>query len=238
MLRSFEQHAVDLGATVHWGQLNNRSREDIENAYGAEQMGYWRGTLRYLCGAPSVFQTFDNDFCQSHGLEYRSSAREYYKLVRDEFPSGCLHAQDVLKPNDLIAPKPRKPILATKVPPNSFVPDEPGKKAWGSGAMPIDPIFRFPIPAPGPDPDPYAIRVPQRVLDYVSSQQLLEGMQQGALPGKYPPALSPIPQTKVVNEASPLASPNVATGNRLTALSSTDARSLAIPNVTIRRFLK
>lgn len=65
-LIQFEQAAAQRGATVHWGQLNHRSRADVERVF--PRIDTWRTVLARLssAGAPG---TFDNEFCLNHGLE-------------------------------------------------------------------------------------------------------------------------------------------------------------------------
>jgi hypothetical protein len=67
VLTKFEAEAVKLGAKVHWGQLNNLTRADVDVAFPGK-IDTWRATLAQVSsnGSPA---TFDNDFCQSHGLE-------------------------------------------------------------------------------------------------------------------------------------------------------------------------
>ena len=67
VLAQFEAEAASRGATVHWGQLNSRSRADVEAAFPGK-IDRWRATLARLTRGGSL-ATFDNDFCQSHGLE-------------------------------------------------------------------------------------------------------------------------------------------------------------------------
>ena len=52
--------------TVHWGQLNARSPGQVDAAF--PEINTWRSVLARLTmnGKPS---TFDNDFCENHGLE-------------------------------------------------------------------------------------------------------------------------------------------------------------------------
>ena len=66
MLTSFENAAQMLGATVHWGQLNSRSQANVESVFPAIER--WRATLARLSKQGNPY-TFDNDFCNSHGLE-------------------------------------------------------------------------------------------------------------------------------------------------------------------------
>jgi hypothetical protein len=67
VLRAFEAAAADLGATIHWGQLNNRTRADIEVVF-ADTISTWRrGLLR--TSREGALTTFDNDFCSQRGLE-------------------------------------------------------------------------------------------------------------------------------------------------------------------------
>jgi hypothetical protein len=65
-LSLFENAAANLGATVHWGQLNHRTRAEVEAAF--PRINTWRTTLARLSSA-GLLSTFDNDFCMSHGLE-------------------------------------------------------------------------------------------------------------------------------------------------------------------------
>jgi hypothetical protein len=67
VLNTFEQEAAERGATVHWGQMNMRSRADIEAVFPGK-IDLWRATLARIA-ATGKLSTFDNDFCVSHGLE-------------------------------------------------------------------------------------------------------------------------------------------------------------------------
>ena len=51
---------------VHWGQLNARSPAQVEAAF--PKIKRWRSALARL-SAKGKIGTFDNDFCESHGLE-------------------------------------------------------------------------------------------------------------------------------------------------------------------------
>lgn len=67
VLAMFEQQAVDLGATVHWGQLNHRTVADIEAAFPGK-IDRWRAVLARVSVGGSL-ATFDNDYCMLRGLE-------------------------------------------------------------------------------------------------------------------------------------------------------------------------
>ncbi len=67
VLNKFEAEAVKLGAKVHWGQLNNLTRDEVDVAFPGK-IDTWRATLAQI-GSNGSLATFDNDFCQSHGLE-------------------------------------------------------------------------------------------------------------------------------------------------------------------------
>lgn len=79
VLNSFEAEAVRRGGIVHWGQLNSRSRADIEAAFPAT-IGPWRFTLAQL-SANGKLSTFDNDFCRQRGLEVIGTVRKRSKDV-------------------------------------------------------------------------------------------------------------------------------------------------------------
>jgi hypothetical protein len=67
VLNAFELAAAQMGAAIHWGQLNNRMRPDIE-AVWADTIEPWRETLERTAAHGSL-TTFDNAFCQQRGLE-------------------------------------------------------------------------------------------------------------------------------------------------------------------------
>jgi hypothetical protein len=68
ILTSFKTLAVEtFGATLHWGQLNDLSRSDVERSY-PKKIDAWRRVLARLARRGSL-NTFDNSFCSSHGLE-------------------------------------------------------------------------------------------------------------------------------------------------------------------------
>jgi hypothetical protein len=67
VLNAFEAAAAAAGATIHWGQLNNRVTADIEQAF-ATTITRWRIALAQTAAHGSI-STFDNDFCQQRGLE-------------------------------------------------------------------------------------------------------------------------------------------------------------------------
>jgi hypothetical protein len=96
-LRSFEDHAAQLGAAVHWGQWNHRTQQDIEQVFGspsstrptASKIDLWRSTLWHLsAGVPNGLRTFDNDFSLSHGLE---ADRSVAALLSDAFSCDKPH---------------------------------------------------------------------------------------------------------------------------------------------------
>jgi hypothetical protein len=72
VLSAFENetanHVGDDGRlpTVHWGQLNARTAAEVELAF--PKINRWRSDLARLSKNGKA-GTFDNDFCQSHGLE-------------------------------------------------------------------------------------------------------------------------------------------------------------------------
>jgi hypothetical protein len=73
VLKAFEDETANhIGAdgrfpTVHWGQLNSRTAEQIKATFPSK-IDRWRSALARLSanGSPT---TFDNDFCKKHGLE-------------------------------------------------------------------------------------------------------------------------------------------------------------------------
>jgi hypothetical protein len=67
VLNAFEQEAANRGGNVHWGQLNSRSRADVEAAFPGK-IDRWRATLAHV-SKNGKLSTFDNDFCVNHGLE-------------------------------------------------------------------------------------------------------------------------------------------------------------------------
>jgi hypothetical protein len=75
ILAAFELEAANRGAAVHWGQINNRSRPDIEARFPG--IGRWRAALARV-SANGSSGTFDNGFCQQRGLEIYDT-----KLKRD-----------------------------------------------------------------------------------------------------------------------------------------------------------
>jgi hypothetical protein len=72
VLRAFEDESANhVGhdgrlPTVHWGQLNSRTAKQVEATF--PQIRLWRSALARISRKGNRF-TFDNDFCQSHGLE-------------------------------------------------------------------------------------------------------------------------------------------------------------------------
>ncbi len=72
VLSAFEQAAAEAGAAIHWGQLNHRSRADIETVW-ADTITAWRKTLARTSAHGSI-STFDNDFCEQRGLELEGVA--------------------------------------------------------------------------------------------------------------------------------------------------------------------
>ncbi|HEV2424195.1 MAG TPA: DUF5050 domain-containing protein [Terriglobia bacterium] len=72
VLRAFEDETANhVGLdgrlpTVHWGQLNSRSAAQVEATF--PKINVWRSALARL-SRKGKLTTFDNDFCQSHGLE-------------------------------------------------------------------------------------------------------------------------------------------------------------------------
>ena len=67
VLAKFEDEANSRGGTVHWGQLNHRTRPDIEAKYPGK-IQRWREMLARVCKHGST-KTFDNTFCFERGLE-------------------------------------------------------------------------------------------------------------------------------------------------------------------------
>lgn len=65
-LGMMEAEAARRGATVHWGQINNRDFNDTANTY--PKIENWRGALKFIIDGGSP-RTFDNDFCFQRGLE-------------------------------------------------------------------------------------------------------------------------------------------------------------------------
>ena len=85
VLTEFESAAAKYGAAVHWGQMNNRTRPDIEARFPG--IDRWRATLARVSakGSPG---TFDNAFCQQRGLEIYAT-----KIERDlSYLVPLLHA--------------------------------------------------------------------------------------------------------------------------------------------------
>jgi len=74
VLSAFEAAAAQLGAAIHWGQLNNRTRADIESVY-ATSINKWREALVRLASNGNI-DTFDNDFCVQRGLEPEGAKAE------------------------------------------------------------------------------------------------------------------------------------------------------------------
>ena len=74
VLNAFEAAAVELGAAIHWGQLNNRTRPDIEAVF-ADKITAWRQALVRISAAGKS-STFDNDFCAQRGLEPYQNRRK------------------------------------------------------------------------------------------------------------------------------------------------------------------
>jgi hypothetical protein len=74
VLDAFEAETVNhVGAdgrlpTVHWGQRNSRTVAQIEATF--PKLRTWRSVLARFVRRGGD-DTFDNDFCQSHGLEVR-----------------------------------------------------------------------------------------------------------------------------------------------------------------------
>jgi hypothetical protein len=76
VLQAFEDETTNhVGAdgllpTVHWGQVNTRTSAEIDAIFPSK-IARWRSALALLSanGSPT---TFDNDFCQNHGLETSS----------------------------------------------------------------------------------------------------------------------------------------------------------------------
>jgi hypothetical protein len=67
VLKAFEALAASTGATIHWGQLNERTRPDIEGLFGAKLVG-WRQALAFFSKHGNSM-TFSNDFSVERGLE-------------------------------------------------------------------------------------------------------------------------------------------------------------------------
>jgi hypothetical protein len=67
VLAAFELAAAQMGGAIHWGQLNNRVRADIEATF-PDTIGPWRRALARTA-AHGNLATFDNDFCRQRGLE-------------------------------------------------------------------------------------------------------------------------------------------------------------------------
>jgi hypothetical protein len=72
VLRAFEDETANhVGhdgrlPTVHWGQLNSRTAAQVAATF--PKIHVWRSALGRLV-RKGKHHTFDNDFCQSHGLE-------------------------------------------------------------------------------------------------------------------------------------------------------------------------
>jgi hypothetical protein len=67
VLGRFEQLAIKFNAKVHWGQMNDLSRAEVERAFPGK-IDIWRQVLARVSAFGNI-NTFDNDFCVSHGLE-------------------------------------------------------------------------------------------------------------------------------------------------------------------------
>jgi FAD/FMN-containing dehydrogenase len=73
VLGTFEQEANNRGGTVHWGQLNSRTRADVEAKF--PKIHRWRTTLERV-SVHGGSGTFDNVFCFNHGLEAFGAAEQ------------------------------------------------------------------------------------------------------------------------------------------------------------------
>lgn len=75
---AFANAARQRNAIFHWGQLNDCDRAYIETVFGTgdpSPIARWRAALARLAAGGGQ-DTFDNDFCQGHGLEaYGAQAR-------------------------------------------------------------------------------------------------------------------------------------------------------------------
>jgi len=71
-LRDTERDAIGLGATVHWGQRNNLSMDEVEEMYDADgpngTLYRWRKALSELTGNGRL-AAFSTDFTRKRGLE-------------------------------------------------------------------------------------------------------------------------------------------------------------------------
>lgn len=66
ILQALQDAAVQRGGTVHWGQFNTLTREQVERAFPA--IGAWRGQLARGLGTGGT-DVFGNEFCRRRGLE-------------------------------------------------------------------------------------------------------------------------------------------------------------------------
>lgn len=71
-LRDTERDAIDLNATIHWGQRNNASMYEVEKMYDASEpngaLFKWRRDLSRLTSNGRL-ATFSTEFTRQHGLE-------------------------------------------------------------------------------------------------------------------------------------------------------------------------
>ncbi len=65
ILDTLQSAAVRRGGTVHWGERNTVTRADVRQAF--PDLPQWQAKLAQIAGIPG--ETFDNTFCQVHGLE-------------------------------------------------------------------------------------------------------------------------------------------------------------------------
>jgi len=84
VLNAFEAAAAQLGAAIHWGQLNNRTRTDIESVF-AGTIHTWRQALSRLAARGKI-STFDNDYCSQRGLEPDAEATKKTRDISYIFP--------------------------------------------------------------------------------------------------------------------------------------------------------
>jgi hypothetical protein len=78
VLKAFEDETMHhIGGdgrlpTVHWGQLNSRTRAQVDATF--PNINRWRSALARLSKRGKL-STFDNHFCETHGLEALADTR-------------------------------------------------------------------------------------------------------------------------------------------------------------------
>ena len=101
VLAKFEDEANSRGGTVHWGQLNHRTRPDIEAKYPGK-IQRWRAMLARVCKHGPT-KTFDNTFCFDRGLEILGATTridvsylEPLLVDSDAAPTGLAYIEPLL----------------------------------------------------------------------------------------------------------------------------------------------